>query len=163
MKEWLQAIVAASVISSAALILTPPGRVRWVTRMACGILCSLAVISPVLQLDMEALSVNIASYEKEAQSVTENAREEAKILERTYIEQECAAYILSKAEENGVPLGPVEVSARWDDGEGVWYPWSAELEGEYSPRLSVLLEATLGIPSERQIWSDSEEGSEAGG
>ena len=163
MKEWLQAVVAASVISSAALMLTPPGRVRWVTRMACGILCALAVISPVFTLDMEALSVNIAAYEKEAQLVTENAQEEVKMLERTYIEQECAAYILSKAEENGVPLGRVGVSARWDDGEGIWHPWSAELEGDYSPRLSVLLEATLGIPAQRQTWIPPEEGSESGG
>ena len=162
MKEWLQAIVAASVISSAALMLTPPGRVRWVTRMACGILCSLAVISPVLKLDAETLSVNMAAYEKEAQRVTEQAQEEAKMLERTYIEEECAAYILSKAEENGVPLSRAEVSARWDDGEGVWYPWSADLEGEYSPRLSVLMESSLGIPAQRQTWAYSEEGSESG-
>lgn len=159
MKEWLQGIVAASVISSLAMMLTPPGRVRWVTRMACGILCSLAIVSPVLKLDMEVLSVSIAAYEQAAQKVMEEAEEESKMLERTYIEQECAAYILSKAEENGVPLGRAGVSARWDDEAGVWYPWSAELEGDYSPRLAVLMESALGIPAERQTWLEpAEEG-----
>lgn len=163
MKEWLQGIVAASVISSLAMILTPPGRVRFVTRMACGILCSLAIVSPVLRLDMQALSVSIASYEQAAQKVTKQAEEESKMLERTYIEQECQAYILSKAEENGVPLGQVHVSARWDDDAGVWYPWSADMDCSHSPRLSVMLESSLGIPPERQNWNRGEEGRDAGG
>lgn len=163
MKAWLQGIVAASVISALALALTPPGRVRWVTRMACGILCSLAIVSPVLKLDMKALSVSIAAYEQAAEKVMETAAEESKMQERTYIEQECEAYILSKAEENGIPLGQVGVSARWDDEAGVWYPWSADLEGAYSARLSVMLESLLGIPAERQTWAYTEEGSESGG
>lgn len=154
MKSWLEGIAAASVLSFFALMLTPPGRVRFVTRMVCGILCALAVVSPVLELDMDTLSVSLASYGQQARQITESAEEEAKMLERTYIEEECAAYILSKAGD--AEVGSVSVSARWDDDAGVWYPWSAALDCAFHKGLSDRMVSDLGIPVERQVWAGEE-------
>ena len=156
MKEWLTSMVAASVISSVSLLLTPAGQVRSVTKMACGVLCALAMVSPLLKLDMEKLAVSIAAYEQAAQTVVQNGEEESKMLERTYIEEQCAAYILSKATETGEAVGQIRVSARWDEDALLWYPWSAELQGTYSAVLSRILEAELGIPPERQSWTGEE-------
>lgn len=153
MKEWLTGIVAASVISSVAMLLTPAGRVRTVTKLSCGVMCALAIAGPVLELDMEKLSVSIAAYEQAAQRITQQAEEEANLLERTYIEDECAAYILSKATETQTALTDAEVSARWDDGALVWYPWEVVLHGAYDETLSGVIEADLGIPSQRQTWN----------
>lgn len=153
MKQWLTAVVGASLLSSIALALTPPGRVKYVTRLVCGLVCALAIASPVLEIDIDKLAVSMAEYQQQAQMVTEQAEEDAKMLERTYIEEECEAYILAKATEADAAVNGVSVSARWDDEALVWYPWQAALDGPYNEALSKILEAELGIPRQRQEWS----------
>lgn len=156
MRQWLLGIVASSLIASVAMLVTPAGRVRQVTRMTCGAVCALAMISPLLQIDPDTLFVSMAAYEQAAQSVMVKAEEESKLLERTYIEEECAAYILAKATEKQIPTDSVAVSARWDDDLAVWYPWSVNMEAPYSQALSALMETELGIPPERQTWMQTE-------
>lgn len=158
MRKWLLGIVYAAVISSAAMTVVPAGRVKHVTRLCCGILCALAMAGPVLELDMEKLSVSIAAYEQAARSVVENAQEEAKTMERTYIEEKCAAYILGKATEAGAAVSGAAVTARWDAGAGVWYPWAASVNGAYDASLAGVMEADLGIPARRQTWEEDSHG-----
>lgn len=159
MRQWFMGMVASGVIAALAMMLTPPGRVRSVTKMACGVLCALAMLSPALEIDPQALSVSIAAYEQAARRVMEDGEEQAKMLERTYIEQEYGAYILSQAAQKQIPIAQASVSARWDEDSQVWYPWSAELLGPYSDGLSQLITTELGIPAERQSWVREEEGS----
>jgi len=151
-------MVCAAVISAAALIITPAGRVKNVTRLCCGLLCALAMAAPVFELDMERLSAGIAAYEQAAQSVVENAEEEAKTMERAYIEEKCAAYILGKATETGTAVSGATVTARWDADAGVWYPWTASLTGSYSASLADVIEAELGIAVQRQTWEEEDHG-----
>lgn len=155
MREWIVGIAAASLLSALALALTPEGRVRQVTRLVCGIVCALAMVSPAAELDIEDLAVGIAEYEQMGQSITQQSEEEAKMLNRTYIEEACEAYILDKAEQADIAVTGVSVTARWDDEALVWYPWQVELEGPYSLWLSQTVEAQLGIPASRQTWSGS--------
>lgn len=160
MKQWLSGIVGASLLSSVAMTLTPQGRVRSVTRLVCGILCALSLVSPLLSADIDRLAVGIAEYEQKAETVTQKAEEEAKMLERTYIEEECAAYILAKATETGAEICGVSVTARWDDEALVWYPWEVSLDGIYSEDFSAAIEAELGIPFQRQSWTEEGGGGE---
>ena len=74
------------------------------------------------------------------------------MLERTYIQDKCRTYILSKAAQLGAPVEDVTVTARWDDGDGVWYPWTVAVEGEYHAGLAAAIEGELGVPGERQTW-----------
>lgn len=156
MRQWILGILSASVLSAAAMALCPPGRVRTVTRMVCGLVCALAVASPLLRLDPESLAVGMAEYRQQAQILTEDAEEEGKLQERTYIEEQCAAYICAKAAEIGSPLADASVTARWDDEALVWYPWAAALKGDANAALTALIEGDLGIPAERQEWTDGE-------
>ena len=155
MRQWLLGILYAAVISSVALTVTPGGRVKNVTRMCCGLLCALALAGPLLELDMEQLAVSISVYGQAAQSVVKNAEEETKTMERTYIEEKCAAYILGKATEAGAAVSGAAVTARWDAETGVWYPWSASVTGTWSSKLASVIEAELGIPVQRQSWEES--------
>ncbi|MCD8322870.1 MAG: hypothetical protein LUC89_08315 [Oscillospiraceae bacterium] len=156
MKSWITGIVAASVLRAVAMALTPPGRVRSVTGLVCTIVCTLALVSPVLELDLDDLAVGFAEYEQMAESVIEQSEEESKMLNRAYIEGEYEAYILGKAVETGVTVEEVSVTARWDEEALVWYPWQAVLSGVYDETLSQTIEAELGIPAERQEWTDDE-------
>lgn len=152
MKQWLISVAAASILSAAAIALCPKGRVRQVTRLVCGIVCALALASPVLELDLAGLSASMAAYGQAAQKITENAEEEQKMLERTYIEERCAAYISDKAATLGVPLASVSVLARWDEEAHVWYPYEAAIGCGEDKALSDAIEAALGIPPERQVY-----------
>ncbi|MCD7749971.1 MAG: hypothetical protein LUH42_07960 [Oscillospiraceae bacterium] len=156
MKDWIMGIVAASVLRSIAMALTPPGRVRSVTGLVCAVVCALALVSPVLEIDLDDLAVGLAEYEQMAEEVVSQSEEETKMLNRAYIEEEYEAYILDKAAETGVAIETVSVTARWDDEAMVWYPWQAVLGAAYDGTLSQTIEAQLGIPAERQEWSGDE-------
>ena len=154
MRQWVMSVTAASLISAIAMALTPAGRVRQVTKLACGLLCALAVASPVLQLDIGSLAANMAVYEQRAQMITEQAEEETKMLDRTYIEEACGAYILTKAAEGSLAVDSAAVLARWDEDGLVWYPWSVTVDAPFDEGLSAVIEANLGIPRQRQSWRD---------
>lgn len=154
MRDWIVHITAASLLAAMAMAMTPKGRVRQVTRLVCGLMCALAVAGPLTQLDAGALASGLARYEQRAGQIVSQAQEEEKMLERTYIEQQCQAYILGKADESGIVPGEVSVTARWDGDAGVWYPWSVTLGAPYDSALATSIEAELGIPADRQRWAD---------
>lgn len=152
MKQWLVSVAAASILSAAALTLCPEGRVRAVTRLVCGIVCALALASPVLQLDITTLSAAMSAYGQAAQTITFDAEEERKMLERTYIEDKCAAYISDKAAALGIPDAAASVLARWDEEQLVWYPYETAVACAENEALSRIIEAELGVPASRQSW-----------
>ena len=82
-------------------------------------------------------------------------------LNRTLIEQELCAYILDKAESVGVHTVSAEVEVAWDDA-GYWYPVGASIccdaTNEQREKLGALIEAELGIPADRQEWSEVKNG-----
>ena len=155
MREWILGVFSASLLSAVALSLCPSGRVRAVLRMVCGIVCAMAVASPLLKLDTERLAAEMARYRRQAEAISLEGEEEMKLLERTYIEEECAAYICAKAAETGAVVSSAAVVARWDDEGLLWYPWSATVDGAYDPALSNIIEQDLGVPSERQEWQNN--------
>jgi len=156
MKQWLLGVVGASLLSCIALVLCPAGRVKSVARLACGLVCIFALTQPLLSIDYESLSIGLASYSKRAQEVTDNAENEAELMRRTYIQDECAAYISAEAQELGLAVGTVSVSALWNQDEAVWYPYEVTVDSPYNTALSRRIEADLGVPAERQHWSGDE-------
>ena len=157
MRQWIIGIAAASLLSSIALAITPEGRVRQVTKFVCGLMCALAIASPVLKLDMDALAAGLAAYRERASQTVQQSEEETKMLNRTYIEGEYAAYILGKAAEADIQADGVLVTARWDEDSLLWYPWQVTVDASYDSGLAGLIEAELGIPRERQDWRDAGE------
>ena len=152
MRQWIAGVTAASVLAAMAMALTPKGSVKQVTRLVCGLMCALAVAAPVVKLDLGSLSAGIAKYEQRAREITSQAEEEEKMLDRTYIEDRCRAYILSKAASLGAHVQDAVVTARWDNEDTVWYPWTVVVSGGYDRALAAAIEGELGIPADRQEW-----------
>ena len=152
--DWVRAICGAAVLCSAAMSLCPEGRVKRVLRLVCGLVMTCALLSPVLEIDLDAYSSAISGYGEAARAAAEGAQAEARELNRAVIEEECAAYILDKAGELGAEV-TVRVETR-TGGDGVPVPWSAELTGAQSEALASALETELGIPAERQVWHERE-------
>ena len=139
MKQWVVGITAASLLAAIAMALTPPGRVRQVTRLVCGLMCALAVAGPVVKLDFRSIAAGIAVYEQRAEAITARAEQEAKMLDRTYIEDRYGAYILAKAVEAGVAVQSASVTARWDETDLVWYPWTASVDAPFDSGLAAAI------------------------
>ncbi len=144
-------MTAASVLAAIAMALTPKGRVRQVTRLACGVMCALAIVSPAAKLDVDGLAAGMAAYRQQADEIVTRAEEEAKYMDRTYIEERCEAYISGKAALAGEPP-EVTVTARWDEEQLVWVPWTVTVDAAYDGALSAAIEGELGIPASRQQW-----------
>ena len=154
LREWIRALTGCAVFCAAALTITPPGRVRRVQALVCSLVMLLAFVSPLYKLDTALFARSIARFHQLEQSMLHQAEQTGRQLNRSIIEQECAAYILDKAADMGATLSAASVTARWDE-EGFWYPWQATLDGtaDCKAQLQPVIEAQLGIPEQRQYWS----------
>lgn len=154
--QWLRAVTFTGIVCSLAYMLMPEGRVKRAMQVICGIVMCIALISPIAKLDMNSYSKALSQYKIDAESIARDGEEYSKNLNRAIIQERCEAYILDKAAEQGVKLAEVSVLARWSD-EGYWYPYEAQICADApqsaQARLSDIIEATLGISCERQIWN----------
>lgn len=157
--QWIRAIVGAALICAAASALTPKGKVKNVLKLLCGIVLITAMINPIINQNLPALSMDISEYRKQADEISGSAEEKENSLSRTIIEDELEAYILDKAESLDVKLQSVEVSVKWGD-EGCWYPYEVHLTADIPQMkqklISNSIEAEMGVPDERQYWSGND-------
>ncbi len=156
---WVKAIAGAALVCSAALSMTPSGKVKNVLKLICGVVLICAMISPVLRSDIPTASMSISEYRKKAQEITQGASENSNSLSRTLIEKELNAYISDKAADMGESLKSVTMGMSWCN-EGYWYPTEVTIVANVSElcknRLSNVIEGELGIPKDCQHWSDYE-------
>lgn len=159
LKDWMFSLAGAAIVCSMASALAPEGRWRKITSLVCGMVMIIALISPVKSFSISTYGAELSKYRDAAGKAAEKSEEIGSRLNRTYIEDECEAYILDKAKSLGAHL-TAQVTARWDTG-GFWYPYEAKLVSDCSAedrsRISGIMEAELGIPAERQYWSGAYE------
>ena len=153
LREWIMGLCAASVITACAQSIVPGGAVKKVLRLICGIVLTMVLISPLTGPNQADYAFSLASYRDRVAALTEELSETEKRLDRMYIEERCAAYILDEAHALGLE-GRVEVSAKWRDD--CWVPWELWLSmtgpEEQRLRLTAQITAELGIAAERQHW-----------
>ena len=150
---YILSLICMAFVCYVALILTPQGRVRRAVCFACAVSMLCVMVRPALLPDIDTLSSSVAKYRELAEKYSGEGEENTEKLNRLYIQERCAAYILDKAESLGLRPGEIRVGLRWSDG-GYWYPVSAELEEDYNGRLSAFMEAELGISADMQKWRD---------
>lgn len=153
LRQWVLGIAGAAVFCAIALELTPKGRVRSVQRLLCGVVLSLAMLKPLLSIDMQRYSISLAEYRRSGEEIASRAEKISDSLSRTLIQEKCSAYILDKAEQLGLDIAGAQVELHWSE-EGVWYPTDAQIDGKYDERLSRIVESELGIDRDRQKWSE---------
>lgn len=157
LRQWIIGLCAASVITACAQSIAPGGAVKKVLRLVCGLVLTLVLIGPFLEPDTEDYAFSLASYRARVAALTAELGETEKRLDRLYIEERCAAYILDEAHALGLE-GRVEVRAKWRDD--CWVPWEVRLymkaPEDTKRRLAACLEGELGIPEERQSWHEVE-------
>lgn len=155
LRNWILGLAGASVFCGIMLELCPKGAVKNAVKTVCALVMTIALVSPLFEIDMPSYSVNMAKYRSEGEKIAASAKESADSYSRTIIEEECRAYILDKAEVLGVDAGDVSVRLKWSD-EGFWYPVECFVSAPYSPQLAGIIESELGITKDNQEWKKDE-------
>ena len=154
LRSWLLGVVACAVLVSLAGQLTDGGTMKKIVRFAGGMLLMLAMLRPLLRLDLAVLDVDLASYrETVAQLELELTQRQEDALSAR-IAAETGSYIEGKADELGLS---VRAAVRTEEVDGVPLPVSVTLCGEENAALADCIERKLGIAKEDQLWSTTGE------
>lgn len=158
-RGWLLAVIAASLLCAVAGALMPPGGVRRVGRLVCGLVLLCAVLSPLADLDIAGgqrwLEDYLASLDRQTDVLKETVNGQMKGI----IEEEYAAYIVDKAAQLGLTCS-VRVECGLSE-EGLYLPVRARVSGalEESGRaqLAQIIRSDLGIPESEQFYTGGED------
>lgn len=157
MREAIRELCVLSVFCGASLRLAPEGPVRRVLSVLCTAVLLLCVLGGVMALDFDSYALEQGALREQEQRFRLSAEENRQRLDRLVIEQELNSYIQNKAEQRGLRVPQLETELIWRT-EGLWVPHalSASYVGsaEQAERLAEELEAELGVPRERQRWSE---------
>ena len=155
-RAWILGLTGASILAALAGQLTPEGPVKKVTGFVCGVMLAGILLSPILRSDRESLSRALAEYRQTEAELTSDVEEREARLVRTYIQEQCRAYILDEAQLLGITDLSCTVRAKWRDES--WVPYEVTLitdaPADARRRLEDYLDGELGIPPERQRWNE---------
>lgn len=157
-RGWLLAVISVSLLCSVADALMPPGAVRRVGKLVCGLVLLAAVLSPLREPDLDSgrrwLTDYFSALDRQASELNETVDSQMKSI----IERGCAAYIVDKAAQLGLTCS-VRVECRAGE-DGLYLPVRADVSGTLSEdgrtQLLQIIREDLGIP-EDQITMDKEE------
>ena len=147
LRLWLLGVVACAVLVSLAGQLTDGGTMKKIVRFAGGMLLMLAMLRPLLRLDLAVYREAVSQLELELAQRQEDALS-------ARIAAETGAYIEDKADELGLS---VRAAVRTEEVDGVPLPVSVTLCGEENAALADCIERELGIAKEDQLWSTTGE------
>ena len=154
LKGWLLSVLAVSLFCALGEAVMPPGPVRKLGRLVCGLALLCGVLRP---LTGEELGLALELSPEWSVAVQEEAlREQAGESLRLVIEQSCEAYVLDRAAEQCIPVQQVKITCR-QEKSGLFIPDRALITGSRSEALVRLLERELGIPADRQSYTAKEE------
>lgn len=159
LRGWLLAVIAASLLCAVADALMPPGAVKRVGRLVCGLVLIGAILSPMKDLDLAAgqrwLDGYLSGLRFREEELEETVNSQIKII----IEQEYAAYIVDKAAELGWTCTARVACERSE--EGLYLPVRTEVTGPQTAGVPAQLVRSiaedLGVPEEAQVYIDKEE------
>ena len=152
-RTWLLAIIAASILCALAERVMPPGPVKRVGGLTCGLVLLWTILTPVARPDLGAgrgwLEDYLAALEQREMELSDQVDQGRKVL----IEQEYAAYIVDKAAEWELNC-TARVKCRAE--EDLYIPDETMVAGPFSDveqsRLTQMIREDLGVPAERQTY-----------
>ena len=159
--RWISGICAGALICGIAQAVTPKINSAAAARLACGFMMLALLLGPLRSFDFQTYASELGRIRNEGNKVAEQAMSSGDELFAAVMENDCETYILDKANKLGVINASVRVHAAQGENEEYPYPYSAELGGEAESgqkrELSLYIEGELGIPAQRQYWSDEDE------
>ena len=156
LRQWLTGVTCAAIIVALADSLMAGGTARKIGRLAGGLLLLAAVVKPVLEVDLAALSASVVQLEVESVPAAEEAGLD---LMKSIIGEETGAYILDKAAQLDIPCTGVEVLCQTGEN-GLPYPAEVTVWGvqnqEDQAVLAQMVEGELAIPVQNQTFESED-------
>ena len=151
-RGYLLRLTAGAFLSAGLLALIPKGTSKKAAAVLCGLVMLLLALTPLAQLDYDALSEAISRLEKEEARTGIEIRNQE--LVARIISGRVQAYILDKAASLGLT---VTVELEMETRAATPYPKAVTIHGEATPaqkqQLQQYLEQTFAIPVQRQVWT----------
>ncbi len=149
LREWLTGLIAAAMVLSLLYALVPKGTMHAILRFSGGLVLLLAVLRPLMQVNVEELRVHYRAYEREVDRQIALYQEENQTQMAEIIEEELSAYISKKAAERGCAC---EVQVETELQDGIPMPCGVALNIPYDASLAQWIGAEIGIAEENQSW-----------
>ena len=152
MSSWLIGVVAAAMLAAVARCLMPAGAVQQVGSLVCAVMLLWALLKPLAPLTQSLFGEIHVSGQVQGMDAEWSQQNEQ--LLKSFIEQECGAYIVDKAEELGIACH-VDVTCRLGE-DGVWLPDNVRVSGELTTQqrnaLEQMIFGDLGVVSQQQEY-----------
>ncbi len=156
-RSWLLGVTGVAILTAMAENLMPRGTVKGVGQLTAGLVLMLAVISPILSLDLDSLLPNDSWEEEIAQSQLDLDTAQKKELE-AIIASQLGAYIVDKAEAEGISCTATVVCQL---EEGIYLPQQVTIQGTFQPDqreiLLQLVEEGLDISQDNIFFTEEGE------
>ena len=149
LRSWLLSIVACAVLVSLAEHLTDGGTMKKIVRFVGGMLLMLALLRPLLRIDLTDLAVNAGAYREAVAQLEEELGAQRQRELSARIAAQTGAYIEDKAASLGASIRAVVTT---EERGGVPLPASVTLYGEENAEIGAYIERELGIAKEDQLW-----------
>ena len=152
-RGYLLRLTAGAFLSAGLLALIPKGTSKKAAAVLCGLVMLLLALTPLAQLDYDALSEAISRLELEKEEARTGIEIRNQELVTRIISGRVQAYILDKARAMGLEA-EVTVTVHLEDRYPV--PWAVTIRGsptgQQKSALETEIQDALGIPPERQEW-----------
>ncbi|MEG1240706.1 MAG: stage III sporulation protein AF [Oscillospiraceae bacterium] len=159
LRQWLMGITCAALVVTLAEHMTPQGSMKKIVGLAGGLVLLVAVLSPIVRLDYQKLSGELAGYRMEAEGYAEAMKSVNSDLTKSIIAQQSGAYIVDKATALGIENCTVQVICTEGAG-GLPLPVSVAVKGNFTTeqgaQLRRIIEADFAIPAAEQRLERSE-------
>ena len=153
--SWLTGVVAVSLLLFLLRELLPEGTLRGIGEFTGGLVLLAALLQPLKGMVPDEMVAEAFSWQRQIYQTQKELEKEQTQAFSEGIAQTTASYIWDKAEKMGLQLH-AEVETKVE--EGIPLPWTVTLRGEYSAEIASWIEGELGIPRERQVWHEGENG-----
>lgn len=154
-KDFLFGVVAASFLVSLVCAFPQRKSIKRALTLCGGLFLLITLVRPILSFRFGDMQAYFQQYQVD-ESLISDALEEGQNESARLITEQTEEYILDKAAELGANVIPEVTLAALS--ENYQYPYSVTLRGRWTQaqqqELTTYISQTLGIPEERQIWSE---------
>ena len=152
-RAYLLRLTAGALLSAGVLALIPKETVKKAAVVLCSLVMLLIALTPLAELDYDALSEAISRLELEKEEARTGIEIQNQELVARIISGRIQAYILDKASALGLT---VTVELEMETRAATTYPKAVTIHGEANPvqkqQLQAYMEQTFAIPAQRQTW-----------
>lgn len=151
-RQYLLRIIAAALICGIVQSLPQESAAAALTRLVCGVIMTVVVLSPLRELRIPELSASVSGISQQAEEAAQKGERISADALAQRIQQEARTYILNEAEQLGLQIDAQIILSN----EDIPIPEAAVIQGDIPARLQgaleEILDTKLGIAKENVTW-----------